>query len=250
MHSALHNKRAWSPNKQRGATLVTVMIIMVMITLLGLTAMRMGMSSLTLATNSQVSNLLFQASDVGMVEFANTVESAAFKGKADIGAGPLAALAAVDVRDIPVTVAGMGTITEFNFCVTPKLAVRLTSGNCDVTNSNHLLSGRDVVAVQVTLKPVDNNEIVFGSDASAIANVKPHKFIIYSTAVMPSFGSASTGDINTCLAKINDDGDSMRADNPELATARALTSVTDCLTEKGAVFSTTMNQMTYGVPLE
>ena len=105
MHSALPNKRAWSPNKQRGATLVTVMIIMVMITLLGLTAMRMGMSSLTLATNSQVSNLLFQASDVGMVEFANTVESAAFKGKADIGAGPLAALAAVDVRDIPVTVA-------------------------------------------------------------------------------------------------------------------------------------------------
>ena len=50
---------------QRGAALITVLIILIIVTLLGVTAMRMGMSSLALATSSQVSQILFESADVG-----------------------------------------------------------------------------------------------------------------------------------------------------------------------------------------
>ena len=59
--------------QQEGVTLITVMIILIVVTLLGLSAMRMSLSSLTMATNSQVTNLLFQSADVGLVQFVNEV---------------------------------------------------------------------------------------------------------------------------------------------------------------------------------
>ena len=60
--------------KQRGAALIAVLIILVVITLLGVTAMRMGLTSLTLATNSQVSQLLFQSADMGTASLMKLVQ--------------------------------------------------------------------------------------------------------------------------------------------------------------------------------
>ena len=53
-------------NQQQGMALIAVLIIVIVVTLLGVTAMRMSMTSLALATNSQASNLLFQAADLGL----------------------------------------------------------------------------------------------------------------------------------------------------------------------------------------
>lgn len=241
--------------QQQGATLITVMIIMVVITMLGLTAMRMGLSSLALASNSQASNILFQAADVGMMEFGLAVDET--KGYADrkmtIGGvektGFLTAAVAVAVEGVDPA-----TIQEFNYCLTPKRATRLTPGFCDAEQTNDYMTGRDTVVVQVTLKPVYNNEILLGSDSASVGPVRSYKFMVYSTAVLPAFGSASKSDINDCLRLVNDDGDSYNL-NPqdpasvtELTNRHGVTSVTDCLTDVGAVFSTTLNQVVYGIP--
>lgn len=241
---------------QQGATLITVMIIMVIITMLGLTAMRMGLSSLALASNSQASNILFQAADVGMMEFGLAVDET--KGYADrkmmvagvAKTGFLAAAVAVAVEGVDPA-----TIQEFNYCLTPKQATRLTPGFCNVDESNNYMTGRDTVVVQVTLKPVYNNEMLLGSDSNSVGPARSYKFLVYSTAVLPAFGSASKEDINECLQKVNDDGDSWSLNPQDPASVAELirqqtttTTVTDCLTDVGAVFSTTLNQMTYGIP--
>lgn len=214
-----------SPSRQKGVTLITVMIILIVITLLGISAMRMSLSSLTLATNSQVTNLLFQSADVGLVQFANEVKRT--PGVADKDGGILADA---------VTSEG----TEFSYCVTPKSATtKLTKGNCDVTDSADYMSGRDAVATQVTVKVVKNTDFVFGMDPTLAGPLVPIKVALYSTAVLPSFGSATKSKINECLGKKNDD-------SADTTKATEEVSVTDCLTDEGAVFNTQVDEATYG----
>ena len=45
--------------QQKGATLITVLVILVIVTLLGTIAVKMGIVGLKIATNSQVNALLF-----------------------------------------------------------------------------------------------------------------------------------------------------------------------------------------------
>lgn len=257
IHSMIMRGGGW--RQQRGATLITVMIIMILVTVLGLTAMRMGLSSLSLASNSQAGNILFQASDVGLNEFTRAVNATA--GVADMVAvdadgNEVKGFLAEAVAATPSGCRRSEALPEFNYCFTPKLGTRLTTGTCDVSNSNHYMTGRDTVAVQVTVKPVCNTDIVLGSDASTIEAIKPYKFLVYSTSVLPAFGSASKATINDCLQRKNDDGDSFvlrPGDATSLNELKSLqaatTTVTDCLTNEGAVFTTTLNQYTYGFNL-
>ena len=151
-------------SRQKGVTLITVMIILVVITLLGISAMRMSMSSLALATNSQVTNLLFQSADVGLVQVANEIKAKA--GTADGAGGVL-----VDV------ISSEGA--EIYYCVTPKDAANtLTKGKCDVTNTAHFMSGRDAVATQVAVKMVDNTDFALGTDTSLASALVPIKIAI------------------------------------------------------------------------
>lgn len=219
--------------QQEGVTLITVMIILIVVTLLGLSAMRMSLSSLAMATNSQVTNLLFQSADVGLVQFANEVNKT--PGKADTTGGILLEAIATPGK-------------EFSYCVTPKTGVPkvFTAGVCDVTlaSNNQYLSARNAVATQVSVKIVNNDGIVLGSDTSLAAALVPIKMSIYSTAVLPSFGSADKATIKTCLQKPNDDN----ADKPAVGAVAAVDteSITDCLSDNGAVFNTQVEDATYG----
>ncbi len=218
---------------QKGVTLITVMIILIVVTLLGLSAMRMSLSSLAIATNSQVTNLLFQSADVGLVQFVNEVNKT--PSNADFGSGVLVSAIAQEGK-------------EFSYCVTPKTGAAkvFSTGGCDVTNAdnNQYLSARNAVATQVTLKVIPNDGFLLGSDTSLAAALVPIKLSVYSTAVLPAFGSADKATIKTCLAKPNDD----RADQPAAGVVAAIDTetVTDCLTDNGAVFNTQVEEATYG----
>ena len=51
---------------QKGATLIVVLVILVLITILGSYAMKQGLVNLKIATNSQIQKLLMQSSDVAL----------------------------------------------------------------------------------------------------------------------------------------------------------------------------------------
>ncbi len=53
-------------NRQTGATLITVLILLVLITIIGLYAIRNSIFNLKIATNAQVQTLLMQTSDVAL----------------------------------------------------------------------------------------------------------------------------------------------------------------------------------------
>lgn len=226
---ALHKSRMRTG--QKGVTLITVMLILIVITLLGISAMRMSLSSLTLATNSQVTNLLFQSADAGLTQLTDAVGRT--PGTADVG-GVL-----VD------PVANIGT--EYTFCVTPITSAgsRLSSGNCDTsktdpTSSNQYTSGRNAVLTQVSIMQPKYREDWRGRDAAAAGPDAPVTVIVYSTSVIPAFGSADKDTINACLKLPNDDSgdDSSGVDT---------ISVTDCLADSGAVFNTQVDEGQYGL---
>ena len=227
---------------QRGATLITVMIIMVLITLLGLTAMRMGVSSLALATNSQVTNLVFQSSDAGLQAMLKRISS---DTTVAVATGVLS-----DAVENPGK--------EYLFCLTPKTTpgadtLPFTSGACDVTVANNFMSARSAVAVQVTVQAKDLDKALsaqYGTDASA-APQAGYTVMVYSTAVLPGLGSASNATINGCLSKTNDESVNRNQPPTPVNMDPTVTTVTDCLTDAGAVFNSQADErvLTTGLSL-
>ncbi|MEQ1290698.1 pilus assembly protein PilX [Acinetobacter johnsonii] len=60
--------------QQKGATLITVLVILIVITLLGTIAVKMGIVGLKIATNSQVNALLLENSDAALFNVENPAE--------------------------------------------------------------------------------------------------------------------------------------------------------------------------------
>lgn len=60
--------------QQKGATLITVLVILIVITLLGAIAVKMGIVGLKIATNSQVNALLLENSDSALFNIENPAE--------------------------------------------------------------------------------------------------------------------------------------------------------------------------------
>lgn len=212
MKTAFHDQQ----KKQRGAALIAVLVILVIITLLGVTAMRMGITSLALATNSQVVQVLFQSADLGTSSAINTFNE-----------DPELALAA-----------GLFGGTSGSNCLTPIATAQFTnfsSGNCDATSDASYLSQRKVTLTQVNYRvlPIaaldasNAQKDLSDNDGSSENLAEGYDLQLYSSAVIPSFGSAEPSDINTCLAKAPDDTDD-----------KTVNTITDCLTNTGSVFTT------------
>lgn len=209
---------------QQGAALIAVLIILLIVTLLGVTAMRMGIGGLSLANNSQVSQLLFQSADFGTTQLRNTIDE-------DI-------LAAMDVTGVIGVASGQDT----NLCLTPVNGTKFTNfkaGPCDPTpDSGDYLSKRAVALTQVTYvrRTVTDGESSndvddLSQDGSSLSITgAAERLKTFSTAVIPSFGSASADAIKDCLKDYP-------ADDEERDNAEAYT-ITDCLTKVGAVFTT------------
>lgn len=211
--------------KQDGAAILVVMLILLVITVLGITAVRMGMTSLTIATNSQVSALLFQAADTGLASF-----------EGNITANPAKAANADGVIGGAAAVAG----TDTKYCVTKDNLFR--AGGCAAGVDADFNSARKVVLNQVAVMVPANEDgspqqpLLIGTDPERSGGLVGYKVNIYSTSVLPVIGAASETEINGCLGLPNSDPD----DNPA-----AVTTVTDCLTDAGAVFTTMVQEYDY-----
>lgn len=208
---------------QRGAAIVVVMLVLLVITVLGMTAVRMGLTSLTIATNSQVGALLFQSADTGLNVFERAVVANLSEAAKPTGLiGP----------------ALNNPGTEVIYCVTK--ANQLRAGVCDAANSADYTSARDVSINQLAVEvpaAADGSpmrSIVLGSDPDR-AGIPTYKVVVHSTSVVPVFGAADSDEVTDCLDNVNDDTDTPAEE-----------SVTDCLTDDGAVFTTMVQDYDYG----
>lgn len=204
--------------RQRGMTLIVVLLMLVVLTLLGITGMRMGLSSLTVATNSQVSNLLYQSADAGLFSLERIVGQDIMAATAP--GGVLAAISVEGQEDI--------------FCMSTRQAnVTLNSGACSTGDAADYMSGRKAVMAQVHVKNKGvTNTPVKGSDVGLSLN---YAFAVTSTAVLPAFGSATNSTINDCMTRVGDD--TVKVNNVE-GTDPAVITVAECLAAAGAVATT------------
>ena len=226
--------------KQTGSALISVLVIIIVVTILGVTAMRMGLTGLAIATNSQAGNLLFQTADLGLQRLQLGVNGG------NVSANVATAMQAGGI---------LGTTGDKALCMSTRGAVwgsgatavnGFVDGACDANNAEQYVSGRNLAMAQVNY--VRQPQSSYSSNSSMInlsatlgssaAPIEPDVVTVTSTAIMPTLGSANISAINGCLARPSDDSGKLKGtDAVQKAAAAAVETITDCLTDSGAIFT-------------
>ena len=239
-----------SRQQQRGSALISVMIILLLTTVLGVIAVRQGSMNLNLAMNASVQSLLVQSSDVGFdkLESSDLAQSAA-------GAGPLGYLRLEGNAG-----------KEYIFCYRPtvdtpriyninKDTVLLPGGGfeggingfCNVDEKEtDYSSGRRVVVSQMAL--VRPQEAVVaepfqyyekGTDSETVKRPDQQRYRAYVTSIAPTLArSASKAAINKCFENPNDDA--------TVAAGPFTKSTSDCLFDLGIPSNTQVQDYVLG----
>lgn len=209
---------------QQGVALIVTLMILVIITMVGLVAMRSGMLQVAMATNSQVDALLFQAADAGV----GAVE-------AEINANPLAANTSTGVLGLAKDNPGV----EIPLCLnTAGLQKPTTAAGIECTQTD-FMSGRGAVRVQMAIRSITNASgglsqlAQAGTEAGLLPGDGLVQYQLFSTSVMPAFGSATNDQVNTCLTTKNQ-YDPVNQN------------VTDCLAAANASFQTVVQEFAFG----
>ena len=191
--------------QQKGATLITVLVILVIVTLLGTIAVKMGIVGLKIATNSQVNALLLENSDSALFNIENPAEVerqlaldgmfAYFNSAANANDELVFCYRASENSFFKLSKAS--AITEDGS--TTKIGV---DGFC---KANQFAMGRSAVLSQVYLTKSSTVSAPFGSVPKGTSigqsNVPATSNNIGATviSVLPSFAGASSTEIEACF---------------------------------------------------
>ena len=191
--------------QQKGATLITVLVILVIVTLLGTIAVKMGIVGLKIATNSQVSALLLENSDSALFNIENPDQVARqlaldgmfayFNSSANADDELVFCYRAAQASFYSFSKAS--AITEDGS--TTKIGV---DGFC---KANQFAMGRSAVLSQVYLTKSSTVSAPFGSVPKGTSigqsNVPATSNNIGATviSVLPSFAGATTTQIENCF---------------------------------------------------
>lgn len=201
--------------RQRGSALISVMIILLLTTVLGVIAVRQGSTNLNLAMNASVQSLLVQSSDVGLdkLEMSDIASSAT-------GAGPLGYLRL-----------GGNAGKEYVFCYrptkdTPQVynfkddAILLPGGGtegdidgfCATKNNFDYSSGRRVVMSQMSLvRPQDAavgepfQYYEKGTDSETVNRPEQQRYRAYITSIAPTLARVDKEKLDECFELPSDD---------------------------------------------
>jgi hypothetical protein len=243
--------------KQQGSALISVLIILLVITVLGVIAIRQGLTSLNIATSTQAQAIMFQSADYGIdqVYVGLDTQAEVLVAQSAFGIIGLPQITGNEVvtclragKSLQQIFIDQNAIAQNRVNASFNLENLDVAGYCDVTNSTDFNSGRMAALTQIALSvPIDadkgeafstaitgtDNDVLFGSNTANATNTqsKPVRLRTYSTTVIPALSqSADSATINGCLKSLNDTTRAKDANNAE--------TVTDCLTKNAVPFST------------
>ena len=196
--------------QQKGATLITVLVILIVITLLGTIAVKMGIVGLKIATNSQVNALLLENSDSALFNIENPAEVerqlaldgmfAYFNSSANANDELVFCYRAAQNTFFSLANASAIQVAADNSALsTTKIGV---DGFC---KANQFAMGRSAVLSQVYLTKSSTVSAPFGSVPKGTSigqsNVPATSNNIGATviSVLPSFAGATTTQIENCF---------------------------------------------------
>ncbi len=248
-----------SKNSQKGSTLIAVLLLLLMITVLGVIAMKQGLTSLSLSTNAQIQSLLTQSSDSVLNTIANTDVTKIASITGVIGA----ALSNPNLGHEyvfcyrPTSTDNFGSSLNANIIKgktttavdgTSNVTAVDTGGNgfCDLDVD--FGSGRKATVTQVAVTiPTDASNLPPLSGLShngtnvSLGSSLPQGFTtqqrvrVTATSMLPAFAASSTADIESdCLqGRISDNTDQSLV---------GVENVTDCLARKGVPANTQVQE--------
>jgi hypothetical protein len=253
---------------QRGATLIVVLILLLLITVVGVIAIRTALTSLNIATNSQIGQLLLQTGDTPTNQFLN-----------------LSSYDVLRASDVVIGAAKLDTPgKEYVFCYKPTSNLQLaatfdatvlippakndafdTKATIDSTQTNRsgfcnleqdFGSAREAVVTQVAVRiPTDAENasagafLERGSDQSAGSIVQNSKgestrVRITTTSIMPNYSSANLSDVQKdCIGDGSSVGYINDALDSEVAGTTGKKTVADCLAGYGIPVNVQVQEM-------
>ena len=235
--------------QQRGSALISVMIILLLTTVLGVIAVRQGSTNLNLAMNASVQSLLVQSSDVGFDKLENSDIAVSATGAGPLGYLRLEGNAGKEYIFCYRPTLDTARIYNINedTILRPDLSIEGgVAGFCDVGDRDDFSSGRRVVVSQMGL--VRPQEAVVaepfqyyekGSDGETVERPDQQRYRAYVTSIAPTLArGASEAAINKCFESANDDA--------TVAAAGAAKSTSDCLFDLGVPSNTQVQDYVLG----
>ncbi|ONG42176.1 hypothetical protein BKE30_01365 [Alkanindiges hydrocarboniclasticus] len=253
---------------QQGATLIMVLFVLLIITMVGVLAIRVAMTSLNVATNSQIGQLLLQTGDTpnnqilnttnlsNILDFSGAVGAAIKEHETDPGKEYIFCYK-------PTSSKKLGALVDTTVLVPPASnAVRDTKATIDSTQSNRtgfcnlekdFGSGREAVVTQIAITiPTDADadaapgaylvrDTDVSSGSSAATKTSQQRIRVTTTAILPAYASASLSVIQedcigsaTAVGYINDNTDKATVGKKTMA---------DCLAGYGVPVNSQMQEI-------
>lgn len=205
---------------QQGSTLIVVLIVLLLITLIGTTAMRESLFNLRLSTSAQISNLLINNNNAALFELTD----------------PKKVSVRLSSQNMFGYFDGDNASDELVFCYRASRSLFFTSqttstigsskkGSQGYCKANYFSTGRQAVLSQVYLTQLpalsssDQLEgLVMGNDIGAKETTSVSKTIGATViSVLPSFSSINSTQIENCFQKsAKKTSSSTKDDNVEL----------------------------------
>ena len=256
--------------QQRGATLIVVLIMLLVITIVGVLAIRVAMTSLNIATNSQIGQLLLQTGDTptnillnrsnykNLTSITSVVGKAISDQKDPLKHGreyvfcyrPTSALQVNSILDMTVLIPPAATAVD-DTKATVDSTESNRSGFCDLESD--FGSAREAVVTQVAIKYIaeanpdasPGADLDRGTDASKDSNVQQGKvdgrIRITATSILPNYSSANLATVQTaCIGNASAVG--YINDNTDVG-LRTKKTMADCLTEYGIPVNTQIQEI-------
>lgn len=231
-------------NKQQGATLIIVLILLVALTVIGTLAIRQSVVSLSIATNGQAQQLLTQNSDAAIFQVEDPSRIRGYRS----GVGIFGALANPENKGKELVFCYRGSrasffnqnqasiIFEQNGAIVNN--IKGGAGYCQVGAQNFFTSNRRAVLTQVSVTHVTgsaNNPFQFsirGTDTKYAKMKDAESIVVNAISLVPALSTATDNEINACL--------SGRLSNSSVAANR----ITTCLTNLNVPFTTHVAEYT------
>lgn len=242
--------------KQRGATLIVVLMLLIAIIIIGTLAVRQSLVSLNIATNSQAQQLFLQNSDASFFnaeKTENLVKSFATNGMFGYISGPTNV-------DKELVFCFKGSQSQFFDIdkasliywqaggIKPNFDSFGIDGYCktDDTTGDFFTSGRKVIITQVAVKFSSKQDaspfygLQKGTDDKTVKFEKAKPVKIFTVSIIPSLTSVAKSSIDACLKEHMHE-----VTIPEGTTGGTVTtkqSVTDCLETLNVPFTSQVSE--------
>lgn len=199
---------------QRGATLIVVLVMLILLTLVGTWAIRGSLTSLNIATNAQAQALLQQSSDAIFFSLENQTSDDLMLTKMQIGDGMLAYVMRPESKGKELVFCIRGgdantlegsrnaSVVYWNGASINNTSLG-TTGFCKLSRKSDFISGRSAVMTRVGIRPAaigqDWEHLLEGDDAETTKRQKIEKVIVNVISIIPNLSESSASDIEGCL---------------------------------------------------